>query len=86
MVFRICADGTLQSKKHGGWTGSINPGDAIVVPEKIIKIDGFGTSFITALKDWTNILYQFGIGAAGPTLFPGFYLANVLYCFYDFSC
>jgi polysaccharide biosynthesis/export protein len=65
MVFRICADGTLQSKKHGGWTGSINPGDAIVVPEKIIKIDGFGTSFMTALKDWTTILYQFGLAAVG---------------------
>jgi polysaccharide biosynthesis/export protein len=61
MVFRICADGTLQSKKHGGWGGSVNPGDAIVVPEKISS----GTSFMTVLKDWTTILYQFGLGAAG---------------------
>jgi polysaccharide biosynthesis/export protein len=65
MVYRICADGTLQSKNHGGWSGSINPGDAIVVPEKIIKPNSLGTSFVTALKDWTTILYQFGLGAAG---------------------
>ena len=65
MVYRICADGSLQSKKHGGWSGSINPGDAIVVPEKMIKPNGLGISLVTALKDWTTILYQFGLGAAG---------------------
>jgi protein involved in polysaccharide export with SLBB domain len=65
MVYRICADGSLQSKKHGGWSGSINPGDAIVVPEKIVKVGGFGTNLTTFLKDWTTILYQFGLGAAG---------------------
>ncbi len=65
MVYRICADGSLQSKNHGGWSGSINPGDAIVVPEKIIKVGGIGTSLVTVLKDWTTILYQFGLGAAG---------------------
>ena len=65
MVYRICADGSLQSKNHGGWSGSINPGDAIVVPEKIVKVGGFGTSLVTVLKDWTMILYQFGLGAAG---------------------
>ena len=62
-IFRICADGTVQSRNHGNWRGSINPGDAIVVPEKIIDVGGF--SLITALKDWTSILYQFGLGAAG---------------------
>jgi protein involved in polysaccharide export with SLBB domain len=65
MVYRICADGSLQSKKHGGWRGTINPGDAIVVPEKMIKPKGLGTSLVTALKDWTTVLYQFGLGAAG---------------------
>jgi len=65
MTYRICADGTLQSKNHGGWSGVINPGDAIVVPEKIIKVGGIGASLVTVLKDWTTILYQFGLGAAG---------------------
>jgi hypothetical protein len=41
--------------------GRINPGDAIVVPEKVQR----GQSFIDGLKDWTSILYQFGLGAAG---------------------
>ena len=63
-IFRVCADGTVQSRNHGNWRGSINPGDAIVVPEKIIDV-GSGFSLITALKDWTSILYQFGLGAAG---------------------
>lgn len=62
MMYRICADGSVQNKKHGGWRGSINPGDAIVVPEKIVSS---GPGFISILKDWTTILYQFGIGAAG---------------------
>ena len=62
MMYRICADGSVQNKMHGGWRGSINPGDAIVVPEKIVSS---GPSFVTALKDWTTILYQFGLGAAG---------------------
>ena len=65
MIYRICADGSVQSKKNGGWNGSIHPGDAIVVPEKIIKVRGLGISLVTILKDWTTILYQFGIGAAG---------------------
>ncbi len=65
IAYRICADGTVQSRDHGGWRGSINPGDAIVVPEKIIK-SGLGlTSF---LKDWTSILSQFGIGVYGIKL------------------
>jgi len=62
LMYRICADGSVQSKKQGGWSGTINPGDAIVVPEKIITS---GPSFVSMLKDWTSILYQFGLGAAG---------------------
>ena len=62
MMYRICADGSVQNKMHGGWRGPINPGDAIVVPEKIVSS---GPSLVTALKDWTTILYQFGLGAAG---------------------
>jgi protein involved in polysaccharide export with SLBB domain len=62
LMYRICADGSVQSKKQGGWRGEIYPGDAIVVPEKLISS---AESFISIVKDWTTILYQFGLGAAG---------------------
>lgn len=35
------------------------PGDTVFVPEELSK-----TTFIQEAKDWTQILYQFGIGAA----------------------
>lgn len=36
------------------------PGDTVFVPEEMDK-----TTFIQAAKDWTQVLYQFGIGLAG---------------------
>lgn len=36
------------------------PGDTVFVPEEMDK-----TTFLQAAKDWTQILYQFGIGLAG---------------------
>jgi len=36
------------------------PGDTVFVPEEINK-----TTFIQGAKDWTQILYQFGLGIAG---------------------
>jgi hypothetical protein len=36
------------------------PGDTIFVPEELNK-----TTFVQAAKDWTQILYQFGLGIAG---------------------
>lgn len=59
-VYRILANGTVLSKRKGGGC-NINPGDAIVVPEKLQR----GKTFIQHLKDWTSILYQLGLGAAG---------------------
>ncbi|SMF10768.1 SLBB domain-containing protein [Pseudogulbenkiania subflava] len=64
-MYVIRADGTVHSRRSSGWLvglGSerMNPGDAIVVPEKIER-----TSFTQELKEWTSILYQFGLGAAG---------------------
>ena len=35
------------------------PGDAIVVPENLER-----TTWVKDLKRWTQILYQFGLGAA----------------------
>ncbi len=59
-AYRICVDGTVRSSRHGGM-GTVNPGDAIVVPEKLKQ----GPGFMVALKDWTSILYQFGLAAVG---------------------
>uniref|UniRef100_A4SDR6 Polysaccharide export protein n=1 Tax=Chlorobium phaeovibrioides (strain DSM 265 / 1930) TaxID=290318 RepID=A4SDR6_CHLPM len=59
-VYRICADGTVKSRRHKGGS-DVSPGDAIVVPEKLSR----GKSLTQSLKDWTTILYQFGLGAAG---------------------
>ena len=36
------------------------PGDTIFVPEELNK-----TTFVQEAKDWTQILYNFGIGLAG---------------------
>ena len=64
-MYRICANGTIQSKRHGGMGGYINPGDALVVPEKIERGGrSFMAIFMENLQEWTTILYQFGLGAA----------------------
>lgn len=59
-AYRICMNGTVQSYRHGGM-GMVNPGDAIVVPEKMKH----GPGLLQSLKDFTTVLYQFGLGAAG---------------------
>lgn len=64
-TYLLHADGTAQSGRNSGlFNGlggaSVNPGDAIVVPEKIDR-----SSWTQSLKEWTSILYQFGLGAAG---------------------
>ena len=60
-LYRICIDGTVRSQRQSGSNGNVNPGDAIVVPEKLQS----GKTFTQNLKDLTTILYQFGMGAAG---------------------
>ena len=64
-MYVIRADGTANSGRNSGWlsglSGSVlNPGDTVVVPEKIER-----GSFMQNLKEWTAIFYQFGLGAAG---------------------
>ncbi|MDD4977083.1 MAG: SLBB domain-containing protein [Gallionella sp.] len=64
-VYLIRADGTVFSKKQEGWLNSFSgkdalPGDTIIVPEQLEKY-----SFTKDLKDWTQIFYQFALGAAG---------------------
>ncbi len=42
----------------------LNPGDSVYVPQLLDKRSGY-TKFVEGVKDWTTILYQFGLGAAG---------------------
>lgn len=68
-VFVIRANGTVVSTLQGrsGWLAfgsnmadmQALPGDTVFVPEEMNK-----TTFIQEAKDWTQILYQFGLGAA----------------------
>jgi len=68
-IFMIRANGSVLSAREGSsfWhSGSsfneaiVEPGDTIFVPEEINK-----TTFVQDAKDWTQILYQFGLGLAG---------------------
>ena len=68
-TFVIRANGSVvSSQQRSGWLGAGNsfgsvraePGDTIFVPEELDK-----TTFVQAAKDWTQILYQFGLGIAG---------------------
>ena len=76
-IFVVRANGSVISaqQNEGGWFGvggtRINdltalPGDTIFVPEETNK-----TSFVQSAKDWTQVLYQIGLGVAGlKVLFP----------------
>jgi protein involved in polysaccharide export with SLBB domain len=69
-TFLIRANGSVisgqqQNKSWIGGGGSLaglkaEPGDTVFVPEETNK-----TTFVQAAKDWTQILYQFGLGIAG---------------------
>ena len=64
-MYVIRADGSAQSGHGTGWFSGVggiplNPGDTVVVPEKIER-----STFLQSVKEWTSILYQFGLGAAG---------------------
>lgn len=67
-MFVLRANGSVVSARQSssGWIGGNGlpnltalPGDTVFVPEEINK-----TTFIQEAKDWTQILYQFGLGAA----------------------
>lgn len=62
-LYVIRADGTLQRGGHGL---RVLPGDTIVVPEEVDRV-----SLVRELKDWTQVLYQFGLGAAGLKVLKG---------------
>jgi protein involved in polysaccharide export with SLBB domain len=64
-VYLLRVDGSVISKRQSGWLiGSFDgerlmPGDTIVVPEDFDR-----TTWTKVLKDYGQILYQFGLGAA----------------------
>ncbi len=64
-VYVLRADGSVLSKRQSGWlmssfdSGKLMPGDTIVVPEEVDR-----TTWTKVLKDYGQILYQFGLGAA----------------------
>jgi len=67
-VFVVRANGSVLSARQGGWWAGTDrfegesalPGDTLFVPELADK-----TTWVQSMKDWTQILYQFGLGIAG---------------------
>jgi len=68
-IFMIRANGSVISAQQGSsfWHSGndfnaavVEPGDTIFVPEELNR-----ATFIQNAKDWTQILYQFGLGLAG---------------------
>jgi protein involved in polysaccharide export with SLBB domain len=69
-VFVVRSNGSVVSSAQGGrtWLGQstglaqvpAEPGDTVFVPEEMDK-----TTFLQAAKDWTQIVFQFGLGVAG---------------------
>ncbi|CAH0149563.1 Polysialic acid transport protein KpsD [Massilia sp. Bi118] len=68
-AFVLRVDGTVVSSESQGWFfGKIGglevmPGDTIVVPEKLDKQTAW-TKFTQGAREWTQILANFGLGAA----------------------
>jgi len=68
-TFVLRVDGTVVSADSQGWFfGKIGgleimPGDTIVVPEKVDKLTAW-TKFTQGAREWTQILANFGLGAA----------------------
>jgi polysaccharide biosynthesis/export protein len=64
-IYVLRADGSVVSARQSGFLSAslggvrLMPGDAIVVPEDFER-----TTWVRDLKDWTQILYQFALGAA----------------------
>lgn len=60
-LYIIRADGSVLPKQYASGFEKIrlNPGDSVVVPEIVMK-----TPFLAGLRNWSQILGQFGLGAA----------------------
>lgn len=68
-LFVVRADGSVvHSRDYGTFLNRIGdlalaPGDTVVVPERLDR-ESRWSAFVRGLKDWTQILYQFGLTAA----------------------
>lgn len=70
-MFILRADGTVSSgNDRRGFFGfggiesqALHPGDAVVVPSQL-DYETWGRALVRNLKDWSQIFYQFGLGAA----------------------
>ena len=70
-AFILRADGSAKAARDsnglfsmGGFESiELMPGDTVIVPAKVDRRTGW-TKFVTGLKDWTQILYQMGLGIA----------------------
>ena len=61
VISKLQSDGRRSLWSSGKFVGlTAEPGDTIFVPEEFDK-----TTFVQNAKDWTQILYQLGLGAAG---------------------
>ena len=71
-VYLVKADGSVVSRQQRGWLFNgfngqvVVPGDAIVVPEELDK-----TTWTKDLKDWSQIFFQFALGAAALKVIKG---------------
>ncbi|MEO1574294.1 MAG: capsule biosynthesis GfcC family protein, partial [Pseudomonadota bacterium] len=59
-IYVIRPDGSFRKAKRGL---ELRPGDTVVVPEKVDR-----QRAVRRVKDWTQVIYQFGLGAAGLNL------------------
>jgi protein involved in polysaccharide export with SLBB domain len=58
-IFVVRANGDVLTRKHGALSARVQAGDVVFVPVKIQS-----ASFWTKLKDFTQVLFQFGLAAA----------------------
>jgi protein involved in polysaccharide export with SLBB domain len=70
-AFVLRADGSVKTARDnrslfslGGFKDiHLMPGDSVVIPAKLDRRTNW-TKFVTGLKDWTQVLYQLGLGVA----------------------
>lgn len=70
-AFVLRADGSVKTARDssslftiGGFRDlELMPGDTVVIPAKLDRRTNW-TKFVTGLKDWTQVLYQLGLGVA----------------------
>jgi hypothetical protein len=67
-AFVLRADGSVFNRRSAGFYSSfvstkVMPGDTVIVPAKVDRESGYNF-LVRALRDWTQIFSNLGIGAA----------------------